>query len=260
MPVAETGDRAEAARRAVEQNPVWYHTLELAPGVVTPGHIDLRATAPKVLPVSIRGRALDVGTFDGFWAFELERRGAQTVAIDVPALEAAEWPAINRPQLEARAREWDVKLGRGFELAAEALGSSVKRLECPVQSLTPDAIGGSVNFVFSGAILLHLRDPVGALERLRAVLRAGGEITIVEPFSPRLSLRSPRRAVAEFQPLTTSFNWWLPNLAALRGWLLAAGFEGVARRGFHRPPSEQRMRQWQVALAARNPLERPAAG
>jgi SAM-dependent methyltransferase len=200
-----------------------------------------------------RSLALDVGTFDGFWAFELERRGAETVAIDVPALEAAQWPEINRSRLEAQAREWDLKLGRGFELAARALGSSVTRVECPVQALSPETIGGPVDFVFSGAILLHLRDPVGALERIRAVLRPGGEITIVEPFSPRLSLQSPRRAVAEFQPLTTSFNWWLPNLAALRSWLLAAGFEAVSRRGFHRPPSERRMRQWQVALAARNP-------
>ena len=110
-------------------------------------------------------RALDVGTFDGFWAFEMERRGADVVAIDVPTLEAAEWPEVNRERLEATAREWGLELGRGFRLAAEALGSSVERIECHVQELARDRIGGPVDFVFSGAILLHLRDPVGALER-----------------------------------------------------------------------------------------------
>ena len=52
-------------------NPRWYHTIELAPGEVTPGLVDLRAVAPRVLPARIEGRALDVGTYDGFWAFEM---------------------------------------------------------------------------------------------------------------------------------------------------------------------------------------------
>ena len=237
---------------AVEANPGWYHTIELAPGVVTPGQIDLRGTAAKVLPADLAGkRALDIGTFDGFWAFEMERRGAQVVAIDVPKLESAEWPAINRARLEATAREWGLELGRGFRLAAEALGSVAERVECPVQELARERIGGPVDFVFSGAILLHLRDPVGALERVRSVLDPGGELVMLEPFSPVRTLRSPRRPVAEFQPLATPFNWWLPNLAALESWLTAAGFDGVERIGFHRPRAVRRMRQWQVAYAAR---------
>ena len=237
---------------AVAANPGWYHTIELAPGVVTPGQIDLRDTARKVLPPDLTGRrALDIGTFDGFWAFEMERRGAKVVAIDVPALESAEWPAVNRERLEATAREWGLELGRGFRLAAEALGSAVERVECPVQDLTPDRIGGPVDFVFSGAILLHLRDPVGALERMHDTLAPGGRLVILEPFSPMRTIRAPRRPVAEFQPLATSFNWWLPNLAGLEAWLEAARFEGIERLGFHRPQAAKRMRQWQVAYSAR---------
>ena len=58
----------------------WYHTIEIAPGVRTPGLVDLRSVAPRVLPDDLSGvRALDVGTFDGFWAFELERRRAAEV-------------------------------------------------------------------------------------------------------------------------------------------------------------------------------------
>ena len=70
----------------------WYHTLELAPGVVTPGWFDLRDMPDKVgLPASLAAqRCLDVGTFDGFWAFAMERRGAaEVVAADVP--DPAEW-------------------------------------------------------------------------------------------------------------------------------------------------------------------------
>jgi SAM-dependent methyltransferase len=239
---------------AVAANPAWYHTIDLGPGVVTPGQIDLRATAPKVLPADLSGkRALDVGTFDGFWAFEMERRGAATVAIDVPTLESADWPAIHRDRLEAGARERDVVLGRGFQLAAEVLGSSVERIECPVHELDPARIGGRVDFVFSGAILLHLRDPVGALERIHDVLAPGGELVLVEPFSVARTIAHPRLPVAEFQPLATSFNWWLPNLAALRAWLTTAQFHGIERRGLHRAPAQPLMRQWQVAMRAVRP-------
>ena len=28
----------------------WYHTIEIAPGVRTPGLVDLRSIAPRVLP------------------------------------------------------------------------------------------------------------------------------------------------------------------------------------------------------------------
>ena len=236
---------------AIASNPGWYHTIELAPGVVTPGHIDLRGTAPKVLPRDLTGkRAVDIGTFDGFWAFEMERRGAEVVAIDVPKLEAAEWPPLNRERLEAQAREWGLELGRGFRVAAEALGSSVERVVCPVQELAPERVGGAADFVFSGAILLHLRDPVGALERMHSVLRPGGALVILEPFSTRATIRSPRGPIADFQPLSTPFNWWLANLAGLRAWLTAARFERIERLGFHRPPAVDHMRQWHVAYSA----------
>ena len=87
LPGPEAGalaDRAAKARAAIAANAHGYHTLELAPGILTEGKIDLRQTAAKILPDDLRGRrALDVGTFDGFWAFELEKRGAEVVAIDI---------------------------------------------------------------------------------------------------------------------------------------------------------------------------------
>src|SRR4029078_12914141 len=97
-------DPVAAAERAVRDNPAWYHTIELAPGVVTPGAVDLRAGAARMLPPDLTGRrALDVGTFDGFWAFEMERRGAEVIALDVERVEAAEWPPASRARMEDRA-------------------------------------------------------------------------------------------------------------------------------------------------------------
>ena len=226
---------AEALRDAIASNSSWYHTIELAPGVLTPGHVDLRALPAAVLPASLAGvRALDIGTFDGFWAFALEQRGAEVVALDVPAADAAEWPPANRERLEATARASGLELGHGFAIAAEALGSEVRRVECPVYDLKPDAIGGPVGFAFLGALLLHLRDPVRALEAVRGVLAPGGRLTILEPVDPRLSLLAPRRPAARFQATETDFNWWVANVACLEAWLRSAGFAHVARGGLHR--------------------------
>jgi SAM-dependent methyltransferase len=245
-------DRAAAARAAVAANPVWYHSIELAPGVLTPGQVDLRDAARKLLPADLSGmRALDVGTFDGFWAFEMERRGAEVVAIDVEAIDSAEWPPLSRKRLEQRTSELGVELGRGFEQAAEALRSSVHRVVCDVYELTADAISGPVDFAFAGAILLHLRDPVRALERIHAALVPGGELRLMEPVSLALTLTSPRRPAARFSAAATDFNWWLPNLAALRAWPLAAGFADARRIGLVRPPSTKAMRQLYAGLACR---------
>ena len=240
------------ARRARDANPAWYHSIELAPGVVTPGQVDLRGLAARVLPDDLSGlRALDVGTFDGFWAFELERRGAQVIAIDVERLEAAEWPPLSRERLERETRERGVELGRGFELAAGALGSAVERRLVSVYELSPEAVGGPVDLAFSGAIMLHLRDPVRALERIAGALGAGGELRLLEPFSPRLTVLSPRRPAASFGAAVEGFTWWLPNLAALGGWLRAAGLRDERRLAVFRPPRRGAIRHWQAAYAAR---------
>jgi len=67
--------------------------------------VDQREPAAKILPADLSGRrALDVGTFDGFWAFELERRGAEVVAADLERFDEVEWPPPNRERLAARAR------------------------------------------------------------------------------------------------------------------------------------------------------------
>jgi tRNA (mo5U34)-methyltransferase len=238
---------------ATEPGPTtWYHTIELAPGEVTPGQVDLRALPPKLFPASLAGkRALDTGTFDGFWAFAMERLGASVVAIDVEKADDAQWPPFRREQLRAEADALGLELGSGFRTAAAALGSSVERVVCDVYDLTPERIGGPVDLAFCGALLLHLRDPVLALERIRATLAPGGSLVLLEPPAVRETLLSPRKPLARFEPLDTTFNWWRPNLAALRAWLLTAGFTSVERRGLYRPPSVPHMRSWYVALEAR---------
>jgi tRNA (mo5U34)-methyltransferase len=224
-------DRVDLERR-IASNHDWYHTLELAPGVLTPGIVDVRPIVSQVpIPVSLDGkRCLDVGTWDGFWAFEMERRGATEVhAVDVPDPYRWDWPARARilesydggkANLEQIRRN-----GNGFPIAREALASQVERHELTVYELSPERLG-TFDFVFVGSLLLHLRDPVGALERIRTV--AAGELVINDCIEYVLSRLLPRTPMARLDAEDRVW-WWQPNLAALHSMIEQAGFEILER-------------------------------
>ena len=191
----------------------WYHTMELRPGVVTPGWLDTRPVAATVpLPRSLAGmRCLDVATFNGFWAFEMERRGAaEVVAIDVLDPARWDWPAGSEAEVRAAIGERHAG-GRGFEIAKRELGSAVERLERSVYDLDPGQ-DGQFDVVYLGSLLVHLRDPVRALERIRAVCR--GTLVVVDGIDLPLSLLFPRLPVARFDGRGRPW-WWYSNAAGL---------------------------------------------
>ena len=246
----------DEALQRIRSHPGWYHTIDVAPGVTTEGFVDLRQFAGRALPASLRGRrCLDVGTFDGFWAFQLEERGAaEVVAIDVDDTTQLEHPPLHREANVAAARASGVVPGEGFRLVAAARGSQVRRVSCNVYDLSTKAIGGPVDFVLVGTILQHLRDPVAALERVREVLAPGGEVVLVESVSAPLTLLHPRRAVLDFRAArpANSFTWNVPNLSALRAWSTAAGMPPTSRRPvLHRPVRGAGRGDWVAAVPVR---------
>lgn len=201
----------------------WYHTIELAPGVVTPGWLDHRPIVHRVpLPRSLEGlRCLDVGTFNGFWAFEMERRGAsEVVAVDVLDPGRWDWPvgADERAVAEIGSR---LAGGVGFEIASNALGSAVTRVDRSVYDLD-EADVGRFDFVYLGSLLVHLRDPVRALERVRAVCR--GTLVVVDGIDLPLSFHSGKLPLARLDGRGRPW-WWLPNVAGLARLVEAGGFE-----------------------------------
>ncbi|WP_354700279.1 hypothetical protein DSM112329_00547 [Paraconexibacter sp. AEG42_29] len=229
-----TTSPADLAARAADLS--WYHTVELAPGVLTNGHFDTRPTVAKVpMPADLTGkRCLDVGTWDGFWAFEMERRGAASVtAIDIEDPTRWDWP----PQSNF-GEAYTGRLGylstfksgaASFGLAKEALGSSVERLDCSVYDLDP-AVHGTFDFVFLGSLLLHLRDPIRALDRVRSV--CGGEAVFAESIELIPSLTHPRTAIARLEGLDQSW-WWQPNAAGFRRMVRSAGFTIEEQTGIY---------------------------
>ena len=212
-------------RQAVDSVPLWYHTIELAPGVVTPGWFDLRGLVGRLPWPDVRGkRCLDVGTYDGFLAFELERRGAsEVVALDIPNHEDWDWP----PDVRARGAD-ELKLlagpekGVGFRVAKEALGSAVEKVNMSAYELSAERVG-TFDVVVCGSLMLHLRDPLRALECIRSV--CGGEFMSTEEVDLGLTVRHRRRPIARLNGSGPQLQWWVPNAAGHRRMVYAAGFE-----------------------------------
>jgi tRNA (mo5U34)-methyltransferase len=203
----------------------WYHTLELGDGIVTPGWLDTRAVADGVsLPASLAGmRCLDVGTFNGFWAFEMERRGArEVVAIDVLEPARWDWPVTSAPETVATIARRQAG-GAGFELAKRALDSAVDRRDLSVYDVDEETVG-RFDVIYVGSLLVHLRDPVRALERLRAV--CDGTLIVVDGIDLPLTIRHPRQPVARLDGRGRPW-WWYANQAGLGRMVEVAGFDVV---------------------------------
>src|SRR3954454_16095131 len=225
---AMTALDAPALRAEVARYP-WYHTLELAPGVATPGMFDHRPHLDHYpLPADLSGkRCLDVGTMDGFWAFEMERRGAAEVtAIDVADPDQLDWPASLRA---THGKTMDETKEARFALAHERLGSKVRRVELSVYDLSLQL--GTFDVVFCGDLLLHLRDPVRAVENLRSVC---GELAVIANPIARFGLLD-RGVLATFDGVD-EFVYWTTNLAGLVRLVRSGGFtEVVASKPFKVP-------------------------
>ena len=200
----------------------WYHTIDFPDGTSSPGYFDTRGVPQEVeWPACLPGgRCLDVGTFDGFWAFEMEQRGAASVvALDVEDPQALDWRYDEVEAGPNAIRAWGAERGPGFHEARRRRGSKVDRLVLSVYDLDP-ARHGAFDVVFCGALLLHLRDPLAALERMRTVCR--GELVLVETLDATLDIVARRVPCARLSPHRD--QWWKANQYGLVSMVEVAGF------------------------------------
>jgi tRNA (mo5U34)-methyltransferase len=149
----------ETIHRLIAEHGRWWHQIELAPGIITPGDDSNRMKVPILdrigFPADMRGlRALDIGCSDGYFTFEMERRGASVLAMDfVPATYT------------------------GFATAARILGSRADYVMDNVYNLTPEKYGQFDLVLFMG-VLYHLRKPLAALDAIRSVIKPGGQLFV----------------------------------------------------------------------------------
>ncbi len=222
----------------------WYHTIDLPGGVRTPGAFDHRGLVPHYgLPDSLAGqRVLDVNTFDGFWAFEFERRGAEVVAADIPRYADIDFPAQARTILDAE--NLDAEVGAGFKIAHQARESKVQYQPCSVYDLDPEAFG-TFDLVHVGDLLLHLENPMRALRAIRSVTR--GRAMIVDCFDPSLGSNDTVRYLGGWKNVV----WNLPSLNSLAQMIADAGFANVeVKRVFTYSGVNEDARLWHASLIA----------
>lgn len=212
----------------------WFHNLHLPDGAQTAPRHELgdfpackwRELAPHI-PEDLTGwRALDIGCNAGFYSFELAKRGAEVVGIDVEPLflTQAEWAA------------------REFGLA-----DRVRFREAQVYDLAHR--DERFDLVLFMGVFYHLRYPLLALDivadrvdRLMVfqTLTMPGDEVFADTARDRgvldrddfLQPGWPKMAFLEHPFAGDPTNWWAPNHAAVEAMLRSAGMR-VAGRPAH---------------------------
>lgn len=214
---------------------LWYHTIEVVPGAVSKGWWDLRHALPLLPIPDVRGRrCLDVGTWDGFYAWELARRGAaEVVAVDLPDMQDIDWPPEVRahPDHNPTLRESTQPRPAGFELVGELLDLPVTWQGCSIYDLHPDRVG-TFDLVIVGSLLVHLRDPVRALDAVRSVVAPGGRFLLIDYIHPPVNVLGRGRPLFELRGEGNDFQWWLASDLGLQQALKVGGFD-IEERSKH---------------------------
>jgi SAM-dependent methyltransferase len=223
----------DLARRAAAFS--WYHRMELAPGVYTDGDYDMAPLLPAFgFPDDMRGLSvLDVGRASGFFSFEFERRGARVVATELPSYFDWDWTSGAEARMRATIgtasddEVTDARLASAFYFAREVLGSRVEDKRINVYDLCPEAFDGRrFDLVFAGSLTSHLRDPIGALQRLRSVT-AGTLILAAPSFDIPAVAHLPMLCLAAAGD-AEGRSWWIANRRGIHDMLVTAGFAAAS--------------------------------
>jgi SAM-dependent methyltransferase len=213
--------RLEEARAALDRVPLWFHTFSLdGAGVYTPGIARDHRYRLRAIPEQLTGaRVLDVGTFDGFYAFLAERRGAaRVVAVD------------NEQYVDWIRSRFGIELapGAGFRAIAELLDSGVVYRQ--LDALDVGRLGETFDVVFCFGILHRVEAPLTLLRTLGECLAPAGQM-ILETYAVRDGQDDPRVLVHELGDVYARDDdiYWgfsrssldrLGRLAGLRGFEL----------------------------------------
>ena len=185
-----------------------YHSFRLPDGQLLEGAMPIEYQEDRwqwfAFPEDLRGlKALDVGPWDGYFTFELERRGAEVTAIDYADLDT-------------------------FRKLHGLFQSRAKYLKLDVYDVRRDLLG-EFDIVLLLGVLYHLKHPLLALERICSITK---EICIIDTFviDPEAFRQGSTSPIpyAEFYERGELGgqldNWCGPTIGQVQAWVRAAGF------------------------------------
>jgi len=195
----------------------WFHTIKFPNGITTKGYdptIEKIEKNVMSLPEDLTGKTvLDVGTYNGAYAIEACRRGAEkVVAIDYFAWAYSE----------------DHKHFRNFCFARQQSGFAHKidYMWLPIEDLSPSAMNGQkFDYVFFFGILYHADNPIGYLRHMLSMLNPGS-VMLLETVVDMLDVPYPALAFYEGDTLLNGDNTndFGPNELAVLAMMRKAGF------------------------------------
>jgi len=205
---------------------VWYHTVELPDGRVLPGAWDLRGHEPEYLGGVDVGaaRVLELGPAIGYLTYYMERQGAEVVAFEAGFDVSIDFlPVRGREDDEGRLRVMQETIDRNHDAwwyLHRAYGSSAKFVQGDIYDMPSDL--GTFDITLVGAILLHLREPWGALSE--AARRTTRTMIVTEPLQD--DLQPPESNIMRFSPSAEHHvtNWWSIYPGAVVSMLERLGF------------------------------------
>ncbi|MGZ4183585.1 MAG: class I SAM-dependent methyltransferase, partial [Solirubrobacteraceae bacterium] len=221
-------------RATVETVPFWFHTFALnrAEGIYTPGAARDHRYRVCALPEDFAGMSvLDVGCFDGFYAFLAERRGAERVV------------AVDNEQYRlwvASRRGGELDGGEGFRAMHGLLGSAVEYRRMDAFALA--ALEERFDLVYCFGILHRVENPLGLLRVLRGQTVDGGTVLLetygVDPevrHGPAIRVSEPGEVYARDDFIYWGFtNAGLERLARIAGFSRADSLVDVEVDGHPR--------------------------
>ncbi len=212
----------------------WYHAFDMPDGAVLPGAWDLRGHESAYLGgVDVAGRrVLELGPATGFLTFAMERLGAEVVSFEAGFdVSIDTLPIQGRDYPEERLRVMQETIDRnhdGWWHLHRAVGSKAKFVQGNIYDMPSDL--GEFDICVVGAILLHLREPWGALSQAARMTK--DVMVVTEPLQDDVD--PPESNIMRFSPSAEHHvtNWWSIYPGAVVSMLTRLGF-GHTETTFH---------------------------